>query len=715
MNNKNKTIRQKAKIISIILMIVIVFISLTGIFIWRNNHFSQKSVQPDEYWIAAHYFGDAWPKNMWDSEFENASEDFGRMKEDGFNCIVLCIPWREFQPDIEKPYDFNTAALNKLFYLFEQAKENDMGIILRLGYFWDYYKNRGKDELYSRYYDLVGGETARKAWYAFAQKMYESSAAHDNFLGGFICWEDFWSVIDYVKGIGGNTFASISTASFLGYTDYMKNNYASEELCSQLEIKTLSDIYIPSFDSSFFRTFYDFYDEYLIHLLTETQTFFPGLSMEVRADDDLVMAPDGSAEYYSHRSTYFCEGAEYSAIVYGIPMGFENKGERIDWPTALKMTGNILSKISREAGYKKLFIDQFLFFDNTQKFQHNARIKEDQIADYLLNCPDVLMDFCMGYGIWTYKDYYFDAVANGEFGKGLESWAHDDGVKIEQINGSNKCLLSDGLGIEQDVSGKIETISDNITCTFEATPVNGNSILKIFLNGNLQEIPITRDGEYTISFAEDTWDTLRIESAGTIYIDNIKLYNFRQEGFLYAPNWQEGICISAIRDMNQILAKKIKKQQNEQPYYDLIKNFFAAETEGLAENKDFPWGKTISLINNSENELELFMSPDTCIQYKINLDDVNRTMQIQYGLQETAATWDISDGADITVELYDDLGKMLKKLHGERVQKDGKLSSLKIDLSEYKNRTVIVQIKCTEESGGSYDADWIVLKEAAIE
>ena len=48
------------------------------------------------------YFGDEWPINYWGSEDENMSSNFAKIKEDGFNSIILVIPWREFQPETEK-------------------------------------------------------------------------------------------------------------------------------------------------------------------------------------------------------------------------------------------------------------------------------------------------------------------------------------------------------------------------------------------------------------------------------------------------------------------------------------------------------------------------------------------------------------------------------------------------------------------------------------
>ena len=41
---------------------------------------------------------------------DNLDADFRQIKEDGFDSIILVIPWREFQPDMS-PIRYNQYAL----------------------------------------------------------------------------------------------------------------------------------------------------------------------------------------------------------------------------------------------------------------------------------------------------------------------------------------------------------------------------------------------------------------------------------------------------------------------------------------------------------------------------------------------------------------------------------------------------------------------------
>lgn len=709
--------KKKAKLILglaglVIYFTIIIYISYT------NDHPYQYEVQTEDYWIATHYFADMWPKNMWDSEFNNVNKDFVRMKEDGFNCVVILIPWREFQPDLDNPLAFNEAAFSKLELLLDAADEEDLGIILRLGYVWDYYENRNMEELEERYWQLIGNEEVQEAWLHYSKKVYETAAAHEKFLGGFICWEDFWNAVSIVKEVSGRNALSYQYAEFLGYNEFIKNTYSlkdinylfNEEFCEK------DNVYLPSPDSKAFKTFYEYYDLLLNKLLSKTQEVFPGLSMEVRVDDDLIIGEDGENMYYSHSTTYICEGADYSTIVYGIPMGFENVGEQVTWDEALQMTGNVLNKVGQSTDYKKVFIDQFLFYDNTQEFSYNAQIINDQIDDYLLNCSDTLLNYSMGYGIWTYKDYYFDAIANGEFAKGLESWkSSGKEVSIREINGSNKCFLSAGSKIEQLVEGKVETVSNEIICSVDVELMHGETLITICLDDTVEQFKVKKSGKYEIKIEEDKWGTFSISSDNDIYVDNIKLYNFCQKGLLYDTEWNEEQFIDDIREMNNIIGRKVIERKNNQFMFDMIDEYSKAEVVGGEETEDYPWGKNVAIINGSNNEKQLFLTPGVSLAYELQMDTLERQLYVEYSLYAEAAEWNISDGAQLCVTILDENGEVLEEIDNIRVGKDGKIEKLFIDLSNYKEKSLKIILRCYEEKQNSEDADWIVINKAYVQ
>ncbi len=506
----------------------------------------------EAYWVSAHYFADAWPANMWDSEFEDIDTDLRQIKEDGFNSIILIVPWRQFQPVIGRPNLYNSDAFEKLDKILTKADEHQLGVILRVGYTWDYYQNRGNDDIIERYENIVNDRQTLDAWIEYVERVYSTAAAHESLWGGFICWEDFWNLTAKMKTISGKNEESKRYAAGIGFSRYMAEHYELAEIRRLYDDDGLyseEDLYIPTEDKQAFRVFYEFYDGFLNELLAYSQTAFPDLSMEVRVDDDWIVNEDGENRYYSHSATYQCSGSDYTAIMYGIPMGMVNNGEKVPWKKALSKTDEILEKVIQGGG-KKVFIDQFLYYDNTQVFSLNAQLIEDQIDDYLVRSAKTLRKYTAGYGIWVYRDYYMDTIANGSFADGLNGWVTDAGAAVKCVDGNNKCLLADRARIEQSVSGKVTNTTGTITCRLDASIIEKEFVLKLSMNGEEEEILVAEDGTYYASFEGDDWDILTISSEGEGFVDNIKLYNFCQQGLLYDVDGNEGELIGAMRELN---------------------------------------------------------------------------------------------------------------------------------------------------------------------
>ena len=146
--------------------------------------------EKNEYLKAVTYFGDEWPINYWNSEDDAMESNMEKIAEDGFNSIILVVPWREFQPNtISEVYNEN--AFKRLDEVMECADRHGLLVILRLGYSWDYY---GPSELPRRFANVIPKNGAdRHAWLEYSKKIYERASAHKNFHSGFITWEDFWS------------------------------------------------------------------------------------------------------------------------------------------------------------------------------------------------------------------------------------------------------------------------------------------------------------------------------------------------------------------------------------------------------------------------------------------------------------------------------------------------------------------------------------------
>ena len=88
----------------------------------------------------------------------------------------------------------------------------------------------------------------------------------------------------------------------------------------------------------------------------------------------------------------------------------------------LPQTAATLDWVSQYNGGKPLYIDQFLFTDNTPGFEENPKLDEAEMPVYLTQCASVLKEKTMGYGIWTYRDYGNNMIYNSQFALGKEGW-----------------------------------------------------------------------------------------------------------------------------------------------------------------------------------------------------------------------------------------------------------------------------------------------------
>ena len=184
------------------------FLFTTG-FARAEDHASGKA----GYLKSATYYSDDWVINFWNSESSRMDEELAQIAEDGFNNIILVVPWREFQPGTS-PCTYNSYAWDKLDRVMEAAADQGLSVMLRVGYTWDYY---GRDDVLSRYRGLMYDGDIRDAWMEYVGRLYGRASSHGNFCGGFITWEDFWNFTDTSAGLG-NKASARKMARQCGYT-----------------------------------------------------------------------------------------------------------------------------------------------------------------------------------------------------------------------------------------------------------------------------------------------------------------------------------------------------------------------------------------------------------------------------------------------------------------------------------------------------------------
>ncbi len=133
----------------------------------------EAAVERPSYWKAATYYSDDWVCNFWNSESYDMEEELRQIAADGFNSIILVVPWKEFQPETQPgQVEKSDYAYEKLERVFREAEKNGLWVFLRVGYTWDY-TGEGLDA--GRYAKLLYDENTRQMWLDYVRDLYAAS------------------------------------------------------------------------------------------------------------------------------------------------------------------------------------------------------------------------------------------------------------------------------------------------------------------------------------------------------------------------------------------------------------------------------------------------------------------------------------------------------------------------------------------------------------
>ncbi|MGL5435393.1 MAG: cellulase family glycosylhydrolase [Lachnospiraceae bacterium] len=510
------------------------------------------SAEPPEYLKGVTYVSDAWVINFWNTESDNMEAELKQIADDGFNMIVLAIPWREFQPTTN-PISYNDYAFQKLDAIMRAAEAQGLWVELRVSYTWDFYAD---SEARLRFRELIGNDSQRKNWLDYVKKLYDTASAYPNFHGGFITWEDFWNYMEDATKFGTGS-ESIAEAKRCGFQDYLMEHHTLDELNEYYApVKTFhshADIYLPDKNSPAYLLLFQFYDEFLMDLLTDAQQVFPNLSMEVRLDVDPVQGLDGEMVGAHHFSTFGCGDSDYTSLMYSVAMGQENKGERISAEQALAAADAQLNVVKLYNGGKPIFIDQLLYVDGTEAFAHNAQIVEEERNDFITGLTDILNKYTNGYAVWSYWNYTNNAVYNSQFALGTRGW-DTSRATVESRGNSNQIKLDGSGRIQQKIGHRInnkQTHNNHVRFTADSdSPVT----LYIELGNVTKEVTVNGKKQYDLNFGNLSYDSVTFRAGkGTVYVDNIDVYNFIQDGQLHDIDGNELSSMQAIRTLNQSL------------------------------------------------------------------------------------------------------------------------------------------------------------------
>jgi hypothetical protein len=233
--------------------------------------------------------------------------------------------------------------------------------------------------------------------------------------------------------------------------------------------------------------------------------------------------------------------------MYGVPIGHINQGERLTVEEALPTSRDMLDSVLLHTEGKKLYIEQFLYMDNTPGFEMNAQLQEDLTDDYILAMADVMKDRIMGYGVWTYINYGNNLLYNPQFALGDEGWELSGGAQVVEWNGSNQVLLPAGASLTN-------SIANEGTETYLRFTIDGEEEATVSVTFGEETQTVIGSGGSQVELTFTAGGTgLTFTADRSCYIDNVKVYTRVQEGQLYTMDGEEGTCIQAIRKLNKKL------------------------------------------------------------------------------------------------------------------------------------------------------------------
>lgn len=506
------------------------------------------------YLRGVHYFGDAWPVNFWDSfRPAGAPADFRKIRENGFNTIVLVIPWGAFQPSID-PVHYDDQMFARLLDLLRTAERAGLRVALRLGYEWDF--TPGVQLHHERYALLFSDDAVHAAWLEFLAEVWRRVGSEPNLAFGFVTWEDFWS---FGTVTGGSPKDRSAGAGTTGYRAWLRQRHRLEDVGRTYGVafQSWEDVPLPETRKPGYELFLAFQDHLLVERLFKPSIQrFPRLSMEVRVDQDPVIR-DGKPTWVPHFATYALPGSPYTTTYYSVSWGAD--GPRVSRARALELMRAMLESV-RARAQSPIFIDQFVPFDNTPGFEGNATLASEERAAFVVEAAANLRDLSSGYALWTYRDYASNAIYNARFELGLRGWQAGGSARLQDHDGDPAVLLPRRGRIRQHIAPLQTGVATfgafpTARLCFWARPRRARSEVAVRFEKFAQVQVISGPGEYCLEVPRREAYDLSLETrSGATLVDDVRLYAFVAHGEFQALDGSPLQLLPAIRKLNEALA-----------------------------------------------------------------------------------------------------------------------------------------------------------------
>ena len=517
--------------------------------------------QPSGPMRGTYYWGRASPTNFWNSlRISEIDDDFARLRADGFDTILLVVPWGEFQTQVKPCCKDNDFAWKTLDLLSQKSQAAGLKLIVRIGYPWSMEPDQQWMNL-ERVERIILDDEVLAAFANFVAKVGAVVGRRNNFKFAFFSWEDFY--LHHVMDHGTDRFRG--TALERDYRRFLEKYYSLEQLRMIFRDRSLNEfsavpypVYQAAYpDDARVRLFNSFWDELLIERLFVTlKQALPAMSMEVRIDAEPIPLKAGGYAWVHHKRTYDLPQAPFLTAYYRIPWGMPNNGDLASPQAAVEKFEYLLAGLSEHFPSKKIFFDQLLFLDNTPGYESNTRLDPAKI-NLFLESMAVPLGRTGGYALWHVRDYLSNNVYNAGFQRGLTGWQTAGAVALSDAGLSHNVVINPGGVLSQvmTLNRYLTVVNKRWTLCLDVRSVSGD-FEGMVRTGEVQaKLDPKRSGRSCMAVDFKPGSKVSISAKrGRIELESVYLYSHEQVQKVYYADGREGPYATGVRSLNRGLA-----------------------------------------------------------------------------------------------------------------------------------------------------------------
>jgi len=339
------------------------------------------------------YIGNYGPGNFWSNVLrDDVVCDLAFIKENGFNAIILMIPYAAFMPT---PGIFANRHEETLDFIVGEASRQGLSVIYRLGYLWesDFQENRTLERYMDMYTKIRDSRTSvyENDFLTFVDHFYKRG----DFLHVFLSWEDFfWAV-----------------------------SFANEQ-------RNITDQQNEQETRRFM--------EYLLGKIGTRERLF----VEQRTNAEFHPIQANPKVSYAYYNTLCLQSWDDDFIDRNFGRGIAISGSMLVEKQFFEWYSRMKAELNLGEG-NELIIDQFNIVDNTfsDDIDHHAfaackkklQVSEENLDAVLEFIMPVVSKNVLGIGFWSLWTTVSGHVYNGTFALGYEGWNSDAELRSHSL------------------------------------------------------------------------------------------------------------------------------------------------------------------------------------------------------------------------------------------------------------------------------------------